>query len=77
MLYEMGNCSSAASFYCRAKELACAASARTSALSTPAAVLLLPLQALQSKSKMGLTAQFDALALDKAPRFGWAYDLTY
>ncbi|GAB4815461.1 hypothetical protein N2152v2_002507 [Parachlorella kessleri] len=34
-------------------------------------------QEVRPKTKMGLSAQFDALNLDKAPKFGFAYDLKY
>lgn len=34
-------------------------------------------QEVRAKTKMGLSAQFDALALDKPPKLGFAYDLKY
>ena len=34
-------------------------------------------QEVRPKTKMGLSAQFDALNLEKAPKFGFAYDLKY
>ena len=34
-------------------------------------------QEVRAKTRMGLSAQLDALALDKAPKLGFAYDLKY
>lgn len=34
-------------------------------------------QEVRPKTKMGLSAQFDALNLEKAPKLGFAYNLKY